>query len=141
MADDPPASPVRINVLLVEDSPMQRLNAAEGLRAMGFHGVEVPGIDGAIKALNQDGFDVMISDVDLVGETMTGFLLAKAVAARWPEVAILVVSGMTEPASDQLPAGAEFLAKPYTERQLTNAVRSLMDSRADDAGEMLDDLP
>ncbi len=120
-------------VLLVEDDPVQRMNAAEALRAAGLDVVEVPGIDLAIAALDrQPGLRVMITDVQLVGETMDGFTFARAAAARWPEVAILVVSGVREPAEDQLPVGARFLHKPYEARELTSAVFSLVERRAVD---------
>lgn len=126
-------------VLLVEDDPVQRMSAAEVLREAGMAVVETGGIDEAVRALDaQPGLRAVITDVNLVGEAMTGFTLAKAVAARWPEVALVVTSGVTEPAEDQLPAGARFLRKPFEAQELTSTVFSLVERRAqgldEDAG-------
>lgn len=135
-ASPPSAQP--FGVLLVEDDPVQRMSAAEALRAAGLDVVEVPTVDGAISALDaRAGLRAMVVDVELTGETMNGFTLAKAVAARWPEVAILVVSGVREPAEDQLPAGARFLRKPYEVQELTSSVFSLVERRAQGLDEPL----
>jgi hypothetical protein len=40
-------------------------------------------------------------------------------------IALLVTSGQVEPAVDDLPAGARFLAKPYVERQLGQHLHAL----------------
>jgi CheY-like chemotaxis protein len=123
-----PASP--FGVLLVEDDPVQRMNAAEALRAAGLDVVEAPGLDLAIAALDRHPrLRALVVDVELVGETMDGFAFAQAVAARWPALAILVVSGVRQPAEDQLPAGARFLSKPYEAQELASTVFSLVERR------------
>lgn len=136
-------------VLLVEDDPMQRMSAAEALRASGLDVVESGSIDGAVAALDgHAGLRAMVADVDLVGEAMTGFMLAKAVAARWPDLVLLVVSGVAVPAADQLPAGARFLRKPYDVRELAGMLRALVERRAqgladepDGPGDAVEDGP
>jgi DNA-binding response OmpR family regulator len=71
----------------------------------------------------------MVVDVDLAGEPLSGFTLAKAVAARWPELAILIVSGVEWPGVDQMPMGSRFLRKPFTPEGLAGAVRAMLVAR------------
>ena len=88
-------------VLVVEDEPVQLMAMAAALGDAGFEVAEAKGVDAATAHLTaRPEIVAMIADVDLAGETLTGFTLAKAVAARWPEVAILVVSGLATPAED-----------------------------------------
>lgn len=130
---DDPSSECLANtfsVLLVEDDALQRMCTAEELRAIGLDVVEAVGIDGAITALEgHPGLRAMVADVDLAGEPTAGILLARAVALRWPELAILVASGRNEPMVGQLPAGTRFLRKPYDVRELAGVMRSLVEHR------------
>lgn len=71
----------------------------------------------------------MVADVDLAGEPLSGFTLAKAVAARWPEVAILIVSGVEWPGEEQMPMGARFLRKPFAHDGLANALGAVLATR------------
>ena len=57
--------------------------------------------------------------------SMDGLTLAATVRARFPPMGIVVTSGHERPVPAQLPARGLFLAKPYQERDLVAAVRSL----------------
>ena len=127
-ATDGPA----ISVLLVEDDPVQRMEAADLLREAGLAVVEAGTVDAAVTELDRiTNLRVLITDVDLTGESLNGFTLAKAVAARWPQIGILIVSGVTTPISGQLPPASRFLRKPYEPHELTAAVFSIVEQRAD----------
>lgn len=117
-------------VLLVEDDPLQLMEAAAGLRDAGFEVAEASTIEGAQAHLAaRPELVAMVADVDLSGEPLSGFTLAKAVAARWPEVAILIVSGVEWPGEEQMPMGARFLRKPYAPEGLAEALRAVLVSR------------
>ena len=117
-------------VLVVEDEPVQLMAMTAALRDAGFEVAEAKGVDAAIAHLtDRPQIVAMIADVDLAGEPLTGFTLAKAVAARWPEVAILVVSGLASPGDDQLPMGARFMPKPFSDEMLVNATRRIISAR------------
>ena len=117
-------------VLLVEDNPVQLLAAAASLREAGYDVAEASTVEAAQTHLAaRPDLVAMVADVDLADQPLTGFTLAKAVAARWPERAILIVSGMVWPTEGEMPMGAGFLRKPFTPEALAAALRSVLTAR------------
>jgi len=55
---------------------------------------------------------------------MDGLKLAAAVRERWPPVNIIVTTGNGSPHRDEMPARALFIAKPYRNSDVVEAVRS-----------------
>ncbi|GAB5444825.1 MAG: PAS domain-containing protein [Fuerstiella sp.] len=113
-------------VLLVEDDESIRHTTARLLRK---HGLTVhpagSGEDGLLQLLELDGnVDCIISDVVMPG--MSGAVLAKRIHEGFPDLPILFVSGFP---ADQigddgvLQADEHFLAKPYSESELLDALR------------------
>jgi DNA-binding NtrC family response regulator len=120
----------RIAVLLVEDHPLQLMEAASNLREAGYEVAEAATVEAAQAHLAaRPELVAMVADVDLAGEPLTGFTLAKAVAARWPEIAILIVSGLFSPSDGDMPMGAHFLRKPFTGDVLVRALQSALEAR------------
>ena len=127
MAD---ASAPRPAVLLVEDDPVQLMEAAAALREAGYAVAEASTVEAAQAHLAaRPDLVAMVADVDLAGAPLTGFTLAKAVAARWPERAILIVSGFAWPAEGEVPMGAGYLRKPFTADGLAKALRAVLTAR------------
>ncbi|MGV7033796.1 response regulator [Methylobacterium symbioticum] len=125
-----PAATAPLAVLLVEDVPVQMMAAAGALRDAGMRVTEAPTVEAATTALADDpDLRVLVADIDLGGEPLTGLTLAKAVAARWPDVSVLIVSGIVTPEPDALPAAARFLRKPFEPESLAEAVRGLVEAR------------
>jgi DNA-binding response OmpR family regulator len=120
----------RLAVLLVEDDPLQLMDASASLREAGFVVAEASTIEAAQAHLAaRPELVAMIADVDLAGEPLSGFTLAKAVAARWPEIAILIVSGVEWPGEEQMPMGARFLRKPFTPEVLAEGLQAVLAAR------------
>ncbi|SFI85649.1 response regulator [Methylobacterium brachiatum] len=127
MADD--FAP-RLAVLVVEDNPVQLMEAAAALREAGYEVAEAATIEAAQAHLAaRPELAAMVADVDLAGEPLSGFTLAKAVAARWPELAILIVSGVEWPGPEQMPMGARFLRKPFMPDGLAEALQTVLTAR------------
>ncbi|MEE7506742.1 response regulator [Methylobacterium sp. C33D] len=125
MADAP-----RLAVMIVEDNPVQLMEAAAALRDVGYEVAEAATVQAAQAHLaSRPELVAMVADVDLAGEPLSGFTLAKAVAARWPELAILIVSGVAWPAEEQMPMGARYLRKPFTPEGLADALRAVLAAR------------
>ncbi len=121
-------------VLLVEDDPVQLMEAAASLRDAGFAVAEAATVEAAQAHLAaRPELVALVADVDLPGEPLSGFTLAKAVAARWPERAILIVSGSAWPEEGAMPMGAGFLRKPFTADGLAKALRSVLMARGLDS--------
>ncbi|MGT2478774.1 response regulator (plasmid) [Methylobacterium oryzae CBMB20] len=117
-------------VLIVEDNPVQLMGAAATLRDAGYDVAEAATVEAAQAHLAaRPELVAMVADVDLAGEPLSGFTLAKAVAARWPELAILIVSGVAWPVEDQMPMGARYLRKPFAPEGLTGALRAVLAAR------------
>lgn len=117
-------------VLLVEDDTVQLMEAATALREAGYEVAEASTVEAAQAHLAaRPELVAMVADVDLAGAPLTGFTLAKAVAARWPERAILIVSGLVWPAEGDVPMGSGYLRKPFTADGLVKALRAVLTAR------------
>ena len=117
------AAPVS-KVLLVEDDPsllsfMADLLSDDGLEvACASRGAE------ALAILEAGPSPcVLVTDINLSGEP-DGLTLARAVARRWPQIRLLIVSGECRPAHGQYPDRAIFFTKPFAGGALVSMIRS-----------------
>ena len=109
-------------VLVVEDEPLVRMVAAETLAEAGYLILEARTGDEAIQILTAGApLTAVVTDVEMPG-AVDGLELAKAIETRWPEIAIVIVSGRRRPAPAELPLKAVFLPKPYSPERLIAAV-------------------
>jgi two-component system cell cycle sensor histidine kinase/response regulator CckA len=119
-------------ILLVEDEEGLRALNARGLTSRGYTVIEAGNGVEAIEALDRAGHvDLVVSDV--VMPEMDGPTLLKELRRRDASVKIIFVSGYAEEAfSKNLPSNAqgteqyEFLAKPFTLKQLVSKVKETM---------------
>jgi two-component system, cell cycle sensor histidine kinase and response regulator CckA len=115
-------------ILLVEDEEGLRALNARGLASRGYTVLEASnGVD-AIEVLDREGeVDLVVSDV--VMPEMDGPTLLKELRRRNPNVKVIFVSGYAEEAFQKnLPEQEqyEFLAKPFTLKQLVSKVKETM---------------
>lgn len=111
-------------VLIVEDDPFVRLEAASMAEDAGFIAYQASNADDAILLLEQhDEIRVLFTDIEMPG-SMDGLKLAKAVRDRWPPVVIMVASGRVKPEQDQLPEDGIFFPKPYSSSAFANALQA-----------------
>ncbi|HEX5211735.1 MAG TPA: response regulator [Pseudolabrys sp.] len=115
-------------ILLVEDEEGLRALNARGLASRGYTVLEASnGVD-AIEVLEREGdVDLVVSDV--VMPEMDGPTLLKELRRRNPSVKVIFVSGYAEEAFQKnLPEQEqyEFLAKPFTLKQLVSKVKETM---------------
>lgn len=105
--------------LLVEDEPLIAMLAGSILRDLGYvvHEARTKGEADQL-LLEESGFSLLFTDIELA-DGSSGVDLAMEVAKSHPAIRIVVTSGRNKPAV--LPDGAQFVPKPYTERQLSNA--------------------
>jgi two-component system cell cycle sensor histidine kinase/response regulator CckA len=116
-------------ILLVEDEEGLRQLNARGLVSRGYTVLEAGNGVEAIEVLEKsDGrIDLVVSDV--VMPEMDGPTLLRELRSRNPDMKIIFVSGYAEDAFQKhLPADGKyaFLAKPFTLKQLVNAVKETM---------------
>jgi putative two-component system response regulator len=106
-------------ILIVDDEPEVRLLAREVLESRGHSIAEARDVAEGRKHLAAAGFDLVLCDIALPGET--GLALVRQVAAELPDTAIIMVSGAGEPAQadEALALGAcGYLVKPIRPNEL-----------------------
>ena len=117
-------------ILLVEDEDGLRQLNARGLASRGYTVLEAGnGVEAIAMLEKSDGeVDLVVSDV--VMPEMDGPTLLRELRRRNPALKIIFVSGYAEDAFQKhLPADGEqfvFLAKPFTLKQLVNAVKETL---------------
>src|SRR5258708_15128726 len=119
-------------ILLVEDEEGLRALSARGLKARGYNVIEAGnGVEAieAIATLGREGgrVDLVVSDV--VMPEMDGPTMLKELRKDNPDIKIIFVSGYAEDAFEKsLPDSSQynFLAKPFTLKQLVSAVKEAM---------------
>jgi CheY-like chemotaxis protein len=108
-----------IRVLLVEDDELIRMNSTEMLSESGFAVVEAGNAAQALKAIEADQIDVLVTDIGL--PDMKGGELAVEALRRKPGLAIVFATGDSH-LPEGAPASAVLLTKPYDEQQIVSAV-------------------
>jgi two-component system, response regulator PdtaR len=109
-------------ILLVEDEPLVRLVAADILMEAHFRVIEAADAEEALTVLKAEvDVDVVLSDVEMP-PGMNGYDLAWQIHRNWPSMGILVASGRQWPRANDLPPGAVFLGKPYSQATLLSHV-------------------
>ena len=112
-------------ILVVEDEALIRMHSVEMIRDLGFEVIEAVDADEAVSLLESvSGIKVVFTDIQMPG-SMDGLMLAAAIRDRWPPVALLVTSGKVSPPTDDMPAGARFIPKPYSPWQLKEQLHLL----------------
>ncbi len=115
-------------ILLVEDEEGLRALNARGLSSRGYTVLQASNGVEAIDVLEKHGdVDLVVSDV--VMPEMDGPTLLKELRRRNPKVKVIFVSGYAEEAFQKNLAGQEqyeFLAKPFTLKQLVSKVKETM---------------
>lgn len=102
--------------LVADDDALIRMDACDILKDAGFRCYEAATGEKAVEVLNKFGQNVQLlfTDVNMPPGEMTGFDLARLCAREWPEIGILVASGVVTPEPGDMPGGAEFITKPFT---------------------------
>lgn len=116
-------------ILVVDDEPAIREVNTEILTEQGYKVFCAESGDQALKILENDHVDMMLSDVIMPG--MDGFQLAKIVRKQYPEIKIQLASGFDDNRHQQTDdAGLhdKILVKPFNSTTLLKRVRLLLDS-------------
>ena len=114
--------------MVVEDSPLIRMGAAQLVLSAGYEALEAGDADEAIRILeSRDDIDLVFTDVQMPG-TMDGVKLAHYIRDRWPPVKLIIASGAAVLAESHLPAGSRFFSKPYDDHTITKTMVHLLTS-------------
>lgn len=67
----------------------------------------------------------IVTDINMPG-SMDGLALAALVKERWPQIGIVITSGRRAPPAHEMPAGSQFVPKPFIPRQIVDAMERIM---------------
>ena len=119
-------------ILLVEDEEGLRALNARGLQSRGYTVIEAGnGVEALqeLQELEKQGGEIDLVVSDVVMPEMGGPTLMKELKKRKPDIKIIFVSGYAEDAFDKSlpdPTQFNFLAKPFTLKQLVRVVKETM---------------
>ncbi|MFZ3182961.1 MAG: sigma-54 dependent transcriptional regulator [Pseudomonas sp.] len=114
---------MQAKVLLVEDDRALREALADTLMLGGHAYCAVDSAEAALKALAQESFSLVVSDVNMPG--MDGHQLLGLIRARYPQLPVLLMTafGAVERAVDAMRQGAaDYLVKPFEPKTLLDLV-------------------
>lgn len=113
-------------VLVVEDDPAVRRLSEARIMELGFNCIGAASGDEAAEIVKaRDDIALIFTDLVMPGK-LSGYDLAKLVAAQKPQVKILLTSGFSEGVLRDGRLGSEFaiLRKPYRQADLAKAIRA-----------------
>jgi DNA-binding NtrC family response regulator len=115
-------------VLVVDDEFDLRKIIREWLVAAGYRVALADSPAEALKRMQAERFDLMLTDVVMPGP-MDGAALARTVAQRHPATRVLLMSGYADDALDGVKQQWRVLEKPFRQDELARAVRRELDER------------
>jgi len=121
-------------VMLVEDDAEVRNVVHTFLTTLGCEITTAATGEQALMAMDAGGvaFDLLLSDIAL-GPGMRGTRLGAEARQRFPQMAVLLMSGFSSELLDadrEVPQDWELLRKPYTRSELARAICRVMAGRA-----------
>ena len=125
--DKIPAPSKNETILVVDDEPALRDLAEEILNLQNYQVLSAESGSEALKILNKNDIDLMITDVIMPG--MDGYQLASEVKFHYPNIKIIMASGYSDEASREGVDTPEYqqLQKPYRSADLLKNIRDLLD--------------
>ncbi len=113
-------------VILAEEDTTQRREIVRYLQENDFRVLHAADADEAMALLrSHPEAQAFITDAHIPGE-IDGYELARVVRQRWPEIAVVMISGHSDASSGPVPDGAEFVAKPYLLEHLGPTLRRMI---------------
>ena len=113
-------------ILVLEEETHLRVFIADHLGEAGFEVLQAGDSDADLALLEgRAKVHGLVTDAHVPG-VMDGFQLAQLARERWPGMAVVMMSGHSDPTTGPVPEGSEFVAKPYLVQRLVPALRTLL---------------
>lgn len=119
----------REHILIVEDDEGVRSLLKEVLTSLGYRVTEAGDGGEALRLVEEDGFDLVITDVIMPG--MDGRRLYETLKGRFTEIKVIFISGYAEDIIHKhgvMEKDIPFLEKPFTLKKIAAKVREVLDS-------------
>jgi response regulator RpfG family c-di-GMP phosphodiesterase len=120
----------KVTCLVVDDEPPVRQAMVRVLEGAGYRVIPAESGAAALAVLEREPIDLVTSDLQMPG--MSGAQLLETVHRCWPDVAIMMVTGVAEldTAVQLLQAGAfDYITKPFAIDEVRARVRQALDKR------------
>jgi CheY-like chemotaxis protein len=110
-------------ILIAEDEKAIRTRIATYLSDAGFEVLEANDAAAAVALIDSRKVDLVFSDINMPG-AMKGDALAQWLAARRPDLPVILTSGAERP----IPSGnvCRFIPKPYLMRDVEKKIREVL---------------
>lgn len=125
----PAAGPASPRILVVDDEPSVRRLIGRILAMLGYTVMEAGGGRPALALVEASAEPIDLVITDVMMPDMNGITLAEEVAARFPAIRLLFVSGYARgagPDTNGVAARVPLLTKPFTPAELERAVADLL---------------
>lgn len=119
-APPPPAAPPGPTILVVEDIPSLRALLGINLEAAGWSVIWAESSEEAMRKIETEGCEVLLSDVNLPG--LSGDQLVLLVRKRYPGVRCLLMTALPEERWPRVPAEVPIFAKPLNMEALIKSL-------------------
>jgi len=123
----PPADPSRPTVVLVEDLPQLRALLGIRLEAKGWRVAWYGTAEEALRAVEAEGCEVVLSDINLPG--MSGDQLVETVRKRFPGVWCFLMTALPRDRWPRVPPSIRIFAKPLDMEALEAALEEVRNFR------------
>lgn len=120
-------------VLLVEDETPVRIFAARALRNKGYTVLEADSGENALEVMEEHGPEVEVIVTDVIMPGMNGPAMIEKVLEKHPGIKVIFISGYAEDVfvkSYGTERSFNFLAKPFTLKQLASKVKEVTQGKA-----------
>ncbi len=117
----------KIRVMVVDDDEQLRMVLIEMLALDGYHVHACPDAYSALKTLEHEKFDLLITDLGMPG--MSGLDLAEIVRITHPHMPVALITGLRAEVNDDETSKKgvrAVLLKPFQRQELTALIRQLV---------------
>ena len=113
-------------ILVVEDEDIVRILVLEYLKEAGFEVIGAIHVAHALAVIDEtERIDAVFTDINMPGE-MDGHALAGWLQQHWPDVPVLLTSGVDKPAIGSSGKHRRFIPKPYALPEVERHIRELL---------------
>jgi CheY-like chemotaxis protein len=124
LTEDDAQDPAVLRVLLVEDEALIRISTADYLQDSGMTVIEAGSAQEALAEVDENGFDILVTDVHL--PDMSGLQLTLAVREKWPGVPVIFATGDRDVPGSEVLANKDLIVKPYDYDLLARKIRAMV---------------
>lgn len=118
-----------IAVLVVEDEAFVRMVVVDFLADRGLRVLEADNAHRAIQILEKnENVKVVFTDINMPGK-LNGIALGRLVRERWPHIHVVMTTGA--PQGEEIPEGAQFIAKPFDHDSLADQIMRLATAKTE----------